>query len=168
MAANSPMAIGMMRGGLDGTNTFGYGDDTVASQISKRTNVCDVELVADDRSPGGNHLNPNHPTAHARDSAGSHAKLKHQLHPTLPQSQSSLASIWSAMQGKSGKKKQQKLKAINNHEFRIRVIWTVSIVTGIYFLMGFLYGTLRQKWTFIDSVYFIIVTMTTVGLNESF
>ena len=37
------------------------------------------------------------------------------------------------------------------------------LTTIVYFAMGFIYGAIRDDWNVEESLYFIIVTMTTVG-----
>ena len=41
-----------------------------------------------------------------------------------------------------------------------------ALAVAAYFLMGLLFYTQHEKWSFTDAVYFCIVTVTTVGYGD--
>jgi len=50
-------------------------------------------------------------------------------------------------------------------EWRRQLLTSIALVI-IYWLVGFAYGHLHADWSVADSIYFVVVTMTTVGYGD--
>lgn len=67
-------------------------------------------------------------------------------------------------------KKKFKLFSIHelNEKFIRSNIYSISVVILVYFIFGVITYHLMMKWNALDSVYFVVMTLLTVGMSFGF